>query len=194
MSTDYYSTSLTPFLREPPAGSARRSAYEVEANPWARRGDVEAALFYRGTIVSAFGYIETRMGELAIRASRLDVYSAMRENFPFSAEKRSTYLRKVFSTGPLKSFGAIAGLALDRFDAAAELRHLVAHARMQVLPDWGVSFDDFPKSGRGGLTVRRRRFLLEDLEREAWRAARLSRLCQHLLSRLNAFDILPEIE
>ncbi len=187
---DYYSMPINSLLREPPAGLAR-SAYAVEVNPWVRRGDVEAALLFRGTIVSAFGYIETLMGELAVRASRLDDYAGLREGFPHSAGKRSAHLRRVFASGPLAPFKRLATAALDRFDATAELRNLAAHARMQVLPDWGVTFEDFPKNAPSGLIKRTKRLQMSDLEQAAWQAARLSRLCQRLAGRLNA--VLPPL-
>jgi hypothetical protein len=187
---DYYSTPLNSLLRKPPPGLAR-SAYAVEINPWVPRGNIEAALLFRGTIVSAFGYIETLMGEVAVRASRLDDYAGLREGFPHSAAKRSAHLRRVFASGPLAPFERLATLAFDRFDATAELRHLVAHARMQVLPDWGVTFEDFPRNAPGGLIKRTKRLQMSELEQAAWQAARLSRLCQRLAGRLNA--VLPPL-
>jgi hypothetical protein len=190
--SDYYSKPIDEFLRDPPKGY-RRSAYEVEVNPWARRGEVEAALFFRGTIVSAFGYIETRIAELAIRTSRLEQYAEIRPNFPFSLEKRISYLRKVFERPPLSQFQGLAALALNRFEGAGELRHQVAHARMQVLSGSGATFEDFPKADREGIALRRGRYTMEDLEQAAWRAARLSRLCQHLMVRLDQAEILPAL-
>lgn len=191
--SDYYSRPLNDLLRDPPSGLAR-SPYAVEVNPWVPRGHIEAALLFRGTIISAYGYIETLMGEIAIRASRLDEYCQLRANFPHSAYKRSIHLRKLFAGGPLAQFCSIATVALNRFDGTAELRHLVAHARMQVMPDWGITFHDFPKNAPGGLIMRRKRLSMVELEREAWRAARLSRLCQRLIDRLDATGILPNIE
>ena len=190
---NYYSTSVEPFLRAPPSGLAR-SAYAVEINPWVRRGDVEAALMFRGTIVSAYGYIETRMGELAIRCSKLDIYASIRASYPFQIDKRLAYLRKVFSVGPLLPYTSIATQFFERFESAAELRHQVAHARMQVLPDWGVTFHDLPKSGPGEITLRSNRKTLKELELLAWRAARISRLSQHLLDRLNRSGIVPPLD
>jgi hypothetical protein len=190
--SNYYSKPIESFLRKPPSGWAR-SAYAVEINPWVPRGNVEAALMFRGTIVSAYGYIETILGELAIRCSRLEVYANLRENFPYSIPKRLEYLRQLFSIGPCVPYNGIANLFFDRFELTAELRHQVAHSRMQVLPDWGVTFHDIPKASPTEINIRTNRVTLPELEELAWKAARLSRLCQRLYVRLDCSGILPPL-
>ncbi|MGE4304734.1 MAG: hypothetical protein AB7E24_11975 [Novosphingobium sp.] len=182
------------FLRDPPPHSLARSAYSVEVNPWSPREDVEAAIFFRGAIVSAFGNIEARLGELCIRASRIPVYDALRDRFPHPTSKRIAYLRQVFATGPLATWEATATRYLDRFQAGEELRNLVAHSQMQVLPDWGVTLRDFPSADRAGIQTRSRRLTLPEIEIVAWRAARLSRLGQHLFDLLESTGILPQYE
>lgn len=191
--TSYYAKPINSYLRDPPKHGVRRSAYEVETNPWSRRGDVEAALLFRGTIVSAYGYIESRMAELAIRISRMPEYDGLRASFPFAMDKRVSYLRRAFARAPLSSVQATAELALSRFESASEMRHQVAHARMHVQPDWGVVFEDYKRGDDGQLTHRTGRYLLDDLERAAWRAAWQSRLCQRLLDDLDRSELLPPI-
>ena len=188
--TDYYSSPLNDQLRDPPGGLAR-SAYAIEINPWSRRGDVEAALLFRGTIVSAYGYIETQLGNLAIRCSRLPVYEQIRETFPFSMQARLSFLKTAFSTGPLKPHAGLALQFFARVEVGLELRHLAAHAQMQVLPRWGINFDDIPSASPVEVTSRYRHLTMQELELEAWRAARLSRLGQHLLGLLDSMKILP---
>lgn len=192
--SDYWLSSLTPLLRDPPPKSHRRSAYEIETNPRSRRGDVEAALLFRGAIVSAYGYIESTLGEICVRASRLPHYAALRESFPHSADQRMSFLRQVFATAPLLDYQSWAKMFLDRLKDQSDLRNLAAHSRMQVLPGWGVTFHDLRRDGPSNVTIRRQRMTITELEVAAWRAARLSRLCQNLVDRLNHTAILPPVD
>jgi hypothetical protein len=187
-------TSLIPYLRDPPAESRRRSAYEVETTPWAKRGDIEAALLFRGTIVSAYGYIETILGEVCIKASRLPHYAALRESFPHTADQRVSFIRRAFSVAPLVAYQPWATMFLDRFERHGELRNLATHARMQVLPDWGVTFKDLRRTGPSTIDSRQQRMTMPDLELAAWRAARLSRLCNFLVDRLNKLEMIARID
>ena len=100
-----------------------RSAYAIEVNPWATRGDVEAALLYRGMIVSALGDIEHKLGELSIRASYVPEYRALRERFPFRLEKRLIFLREVFSRGPLKPYKQLAITPFEKIEEDLEFRN-----------------------------------------------------------------------
>jgi hypothetical protein len=183
---------MNPHLRESKWQFAK-SAYAIEVNPWPPRTDVEAVLLWRGTIVAAFGNIETNLGEVAIRASRLPQYEALRAGFPYSAEKRVAFLRAAFCKDPLRPYQGIASVFLDRFSAAANLRHMMAHARMQVLPGMAV-FHDFAESNGVEVSARRTPFALHELEHCAWKAARLSRIGQRLLVRLNTAEVLPTLE
>jgi hypothetical protein len=178
-------------LRRPPAGRYLKTLYAVEANPWPQKEDIESALFFRGVVVSAYGSIETRLAELAIRISRLHCYASLKSEFPYKSENRLKYLREAFSFGPLKPYEKTAEQFCKRFENSAELRHLIAHAWMQVLPEWGIIMKDFKVEKGGIITQRHRRFSLETLELFAYRTARLSRLAQMLSDRLNATDILP---
>lgn len=167
-----------------------RSAYAVEYNPWTTREDVETVLLLRGAIVSAFGQIETLLGEIAVRASRLPQYAALRDTFPHSVDRRISFLRRAFELDPLAVHRSIANNFLSRFEAAADLRHMMAHARMQVLGKV-VTFHDFPQSNKNGIATRRQPFTILELERQAWRAAKLGRVGHRLLSRLDSAALLP---
>lgn len=189
--SNYWLSSVDEHLRLPPSNSWRRSAYEVEVNSWSRRGDVEAALLFRGSIVSAYGYIETMLGDLALTASRVPAYAALRDPFPHTADQRVSFLRRAFALPPLLPYQGWASLLLDRFESHADLRNLAAHARMQVLPDWGITFHDLRREGPASVSRRRQRMTISELEMAAWQAARLSRLCQRLIQRLEAKAVLP---
>ena len=190
--SDYYDLPVLHLLRKTPKGFAR-SPYAVESNPWSRRGEIEAALLFRGVIVSAYGFIETRLSDLAIQVSRLECYADLRSTFPYSTKKRLEFLRSAFSFGPLKPFERTAQQFFRRFEDKAEIRHLVAHCRMQVLPDWGVTLEDIDVKDRKILR-RTKNFTIEEFERLAFKAARLSRLAQLLSYKLDEKDILPKLQ
>jgi hypothetical protein len=190
---DKSSKSSNPFFR-PLRVEWLRSPYAVEGNPWATTQDVEAAIFFRGAIVSAHGYVETRIAELCFRCSKLPQYADLRSSFPYSLGDRLSFLRKAFSAPPLHIYQETAERFFINVEQGAELRHIVAHARMQVMPNWGVTFHDF-RTSKGGLTdYRQHRRTLSELEREAWNAARLSRKCHRLATALESLALLPPLE
>ena len=193
MPNDYWHRPIAEFLRNRPKNHAR-SAYAFEVNPWTTRGDVEAAQFFRGTIVSGFGYIDTRLSELAIRISKMPEYRDLRSTFPYSFGKRVHYLPEVFSKPPLEEFGGLALQFLARLESHYELRNLAAHGKMQVMPDWGVTFTDYPATKGDKITQRRERFTPAMLEAAAYKVARFSRLSQLLLVWLERSVELPPIE
>jgi hypothetical protein len=170
-----------------------RSPYALEYNPWTSKPEIEDAMFYRGVIVSAFAQIETRLGELAIRASLLPQYLEIGERFPFTAEKRVAFLRKAFALDPLAPYGEIAIGFLDRFRDIAGLRHMMAHGRMQVLGGQ-ITFHDFPQSDGTAISTRRQPFVFAGLEVLAWRSAKLARIGHRLSGRLDGLNILPALE
>ncbi len=191
--SDYYSKPIATYLRKPPKTLAR-SAYAVEINPWVPRADIEAALSFRGTIVSALAYIEGSLGDIAIRCSRVEIYSEIRSEFPHTLTKKTKFLRKVFQFGPLQPYRSWADQFLNRVEAYSELRNLVAHARMQVMPDCGVTFQHYPRNTPREAILERKRLTMEELELVAWKAARLSRLFQRLYNHLETQQILPPLE
>ena len=185
--------SIERFLR-PISETITRSAYACEVNPWVTKSEIEAAMLFRGAIVSAYGYIETSLGELCLRASRLEEYADLRQTFPFSTEKRVSFLRKAFSTGPLEPYKRTAHLFLDKFQNNDRLRNLVAHAKMQVMNESGATFIDFPTGNANGIILYRTPMSLQELERLAWKSSLRSRLCQHLCDLLDREDVLPSLQ
>ncbi len=120
-------------------------------------------------------------------------YVGMREKLPFTFGKRVSYLREIFARAPLDKYQPYASQFLRRLEENYELRNLVAHARMQVLPDWGVTFIHFERGTGNQLLEVKKRILVTELERVAWRLCRLSRLAQLLLERVERDEILPPI-
>lgn len=183
---------IEDYLR-PPRIWWMRSAYAIEVNPWAKREQIEAALTLRGAIVSAHAYVETRLAELALRSSIMVEYSSLRSTFPYKRETRLAYLKEIFSREPLEPYRDTAARFFARFDETAELRHLMAHAKMQVEPDW-IVFEDFKTVSGGAINYRRRPFTFQDLENYAWKATCLSRICQRLASEVEKLKILPPLD
>ena len=130
---EHHRNSVEEYLTSPRTGY-HWSSYAVEPNPWSRKGEIEAALLFRGTIVSAYGLIETRFRELALRSSRLPQYAELSDGLPFREKSLLAYLRKVFGREPLSQFQTTAENFLGRFERTGELRNMAAHARMQVMP------------------------------------------------------------
>ncbi|WP_233610477.1 hypothetical protein, partial [Corallococcus sp. AB049A] len=130
---------------------------------------------------------------LAVRLSRMEEYSELRNSFPFVSKKRLAFLRQAFTLPPLNSFEATALAFFTRFERSADLRHLVAHAQMQVLPDWGVTFHDYVVAEGNVLQKRSQRYLLKDFEVLARKSASLARLGQTLINQLNATGLVPEL-
>lgn len=170
-----------------------RSPYALEYNPWSSQAEVEDAVFYRGVIVSAFAQIETKLGELAIRASLIPQYHALSERFPFSAGKRVAFLRRIFEKEPLSLHQSTALNFLDRFEDISALRHMMAHGRMQVLGAQ-ITFHDIPQSDGTAITMRRQLFVFAGLELLAWRSAKLARVSHRLFHRLDGLNILPPLK
>lgn len=173
-----------------------KSPYAIDVNPWVPCEDAEAALLLRGAIVSAYASVETRLAELSLRIARMDAYSKLRDSYPHAVGKRLAFLRRAFGTSPLDQFESIALSFFKRFEEAADLRHFMAHSRMEMVGDstgWGITFHDY-RGVKGGVTYRRHRITLPDLERHARRSVRLSRLAQRLITRLNETALLPPTE
>lgn len=169
-----------------------RSAYAIEVNPWAPKEHIEAALLFRGAIVSAHGYVETRLAELALRSSKLPEYADIRDTYPYKHGQKLSYLRSVFLSEPLKPYQDTAERFFTRFDAGADLRNLMAHAKMDVDSSW-IVFEDFDIGKKGAIQRRQFPFTLKDLEKTAWKAVCLSRICQRLADELESQNILPAL-
>jgi hypothetical protein len=170
----------------------RRYAYMVEVNPWIKNLELRDALLYRGAIIAAWGYVETTLIEIAIRSSRLEEYGALSANYPYKLEGRIRYLRRMLDAdGPFSQFRKLGNQFLDRFEAAADLRHVMAHARMDLI--WGVEFTDYKPIEDGAIRKRLARYTLGQLEQMARKATRLSRLIQMGYYLINEKSFLPPL-
>jgi hypothetical protein len=168
-----------------------RSAYAVEVTPWTTKTDVEAALFLRGVIVSAHASIETRLAEACDRFAQFETAQET-VKIPYSLKDKISYLQRFFRQPPFDSHKMTAERFFQRVLSGAELRHQIAHARMEVTDiRWGVDFYDFVTPKKMPTECRHLRLSVDVLEKEAWRAARLSRICQMLLGHLDSLSILP---
>ena len=169
------------------------NSFVLEINPWVPESHVTAALFYRGAIVSAWGYIDTTLTELCIRSARMPEYRDIQKTFPSGLVKRLKYMRTVLqSPGPFATFEQPGLRFLARFEAEAPLRHLMAHGHMRVLPDWGATFTDFRADGRA-IANRRKRFTLDQLRRLARKSTKLSRHVQRGRDAIEAAGFLPQM-
>lgn len=150
------------------------------------------AVLYRGAIVSGFGQIETGIAELSLRILNDANYRAMRATPPYGATKTAAFLKDVLdASGPLQRFRRVGHLFLDRFQNFAELRTLMAHGAMSVVPNWGVTVE-YVNRARGGLIEQRsQRFSLLQLQTLAEQVNRLSRLGQRLYWRADLETVLP---
>lgn len=164
-----------------------------EKNLWAGEAEVERSVLYRGAIVSGFGQIETRIAELALRASCHPAYSDLREKPPHGATKTARYLKEVFAAcGPLQRHQSVATLFLDRFLELTEVRTMMAHGSMSIVPRWGITFEYVNRVSGGRIEKHSRRFSDEQLGSVAVHVNRLSRLGQGLYWRGNLNVVLPE--
>jgi hypothetical protein len=169
-------------------------AYAIQISPWTPREDLREALLYRAAIISAWASIETTLNELIIRSSMIDPYRDISEKFPYTLKSKLKYMRRALEIdGPFNKYRSLGEPFLDRFSDAADLRHLMAHAHMEVLGNWGATFTDFTPSSDGAITHRRRRYTPEQLEAFARRATRLSRLLQRGKYMIDQSGFLPAL-
>jgi hypothetical protein len=155
----------------------RTSPYRVEINPWVSDDDLHRAFMLRGVIISGLAYGETRLTELAIRASKHSAYIGARKHFPSKRAPRLTYLRNIaVLPGPLFQFRLRLKILIDQFESSFELRDIMAHGRMQVLSGEGPRLNLWDYAPEGlAISQRTQVIVAKDLDRHALRAARLSR-------------------
>ena len=174
-------------------GDPSRFTTMVEVNPWTPQDEAEKAILYRGAIVAAWSNIETYLSEWALRASHVDAYRGLRERFPYKIDDRIGFLERVLRhPGPLQDFMPLGLLLLSRVRKSATLRNRMAHARMRVLPHWGVTFEELVGQ-QDKVTVRSQRYSLLQLRSLAMRTTRLSRIVQRAANRIEAAKILPTL-
>lgn len=173
----------------------RSSPLRVEINPWTLDSTLHEVMQLRGAYVAAWGTIETRLTELAIRASKHEKYSSIRASFPSRRPDRLKFLEAVCTAeGPLKPFVGLIAAAVQRFRAGLELRDMLAHARMQVLSGPGdgatITLKGYTAAG-DSIASRNGLHSLRDLRETTYRATRLSRCVDCLYGRIG--QLLPEL-
>lgn len=176
-----------------------RSVYAAECYWAVKTEHLEAAMFLRGAAMTAFGYMDVKMGEIAIRLSHHAAYRGVRQTFPRTIEKRIEFFRWACDIAPQIKLIAHARFFLDRLEASLRLRHQMAHARMVVktIGEWShIRFDDFPHE-KGNkppkIPLGPEDILLIDFERTVRQLARLSRYGESLNHALIAWDELPSV-
>ena len=126
--------------------------------------------------------MERRLLDFAVRCSREDEYRDITDKCPFLRKARISYIRKVLdSDGPLAPFKGLGEAILKRYETGAEIRNQMAHADIDFLGLGLTRFYELTPDG-GGKTVTERTFNFEPgkLERQAVKAARLSKAVQRL--------------
>ena len=168
--------------------------FALEVNPWQTKSSIEATLLYRGAIVAAWANVETSLIEVAIRASKHGAYSDHRGAYPSKLKTRIRYLREILVLpGPLQPFRTLGEAILNRYAAGAELRNMMAHARMTVLPTWGATFYGFQAASEREIIYQTRRMTEPQLEALAKRTTRFSRAVRMLIAQLDTKELLPAL-
>lgn len=169
-----------------------RSPYAAEANPWVSREEWETLLIIRGAIVASFAQVEANLAELSIRLSRDQRCADLRGTYPHGLGKRLSFLRACFDMPPYCRRRGLASQVFQRFEAASDLRHIMAHASVNGPSfSWLVTFRDFRPGPNGEIAVRDHRYRYADLERFAYSAAILARRVQKLAGYITGPDWLP---
>lgn len=177
--------------RRSKSGQLVPEEWRAVINPWVQDGDLARVLILRSAILWSYSHIEQRLTDLAIRCSHSPEYRDIREKPPFSSGARITYLRKVLETeGPLSPYASLGRAILDRYERSRVIRNRMAHADMEVLPQWAIVFNEIVIDG-AEITLRRTNYWPGQLEREAVKAARFSQAVQRIHYAMFANDPLP---
>jgi hypothetical protein len=167
-------------------------AIVTEVNPWIPLDHLAKAMMYRGSIVSSWSYIDITLSEMAIRISKMDIYENIRDSYPYKAENKISYLRKVLGMqGPFSEIRSVGNQFLDRFEEAADIRHTMAHGKMNLLHN--LSFSEFRTGKKGSIVRHQTAYTLAQLYGHARKATRLSRLLQMGYDAINKAHILPSM-
>ena len=149
-------------------------------NPWVQDADLARVLILRGAILWSYSHIEQKLTDVVIRCSHSPQYRDLREKPPFNSGARVAYLRKVLETdGPLSKYAPLGNAILDRYEASRTIRNRMAHADMEALPNWAITFDEIVIDG-GRITHHRTNYWPGQLERLAVKAARFSHAVQRI--------------
>lgn len=169
--------------------------FAIEINPWTEEQALRDALFWRGTFLSAWAYVETVLLEIAMRSSIEDAYRGFRDTYPYKMSGRLQYLRRILrEPGPLSAYRSRGEQLVDSFEAGAELRHKLAHGRMTMTQAEWIRFDWFnPQKGGEIVTYGWEIMGLSKLAAEASRASSVSRTAQAALAKVNSRELLKPL-
>ncbi len=171
-----------------------RHGFALEVNPWQTRVSIDNALLYRGAIVAGWANVESSLIEIAIRASRHECYLGVRDQYPFKLKGLVAYLRKILEVpGPLNAYSRLGNAVLDRYIATEDLRNMMAHARMTILPKWGATFHFFQAESGLRINYRSHRLTEDQLMVFACKATRFSRAVRMLIAQIECRAILPPL-
>lgn len=163
--------------------------FALETSPWQTKASIDAAMLYRGAIIAGWGSVEANIIEVAIRASKHPAYANIRDSYPSKLKSRVAYLRDVLAAeGPLLPFAGLGNAILSRYTGTEAMRNQMAHARMQVLPDWGATMTGFRAKSKDEITFYRTRYTEHDLAWLAMRSTRFARVVQGFMNRLGEID------
>jgi len=108
------------------------------SSPWETLGghdELATVMFLRGAILGSYGFIETKLSEIAIRSSRIGEYSRLQSKFPWKTADRLKYLSRAFDLeGVLKNHAPLGKKLVDDFAAVQVHRNKWAHGSLSVLP------------------------------------------------------------
>ena len=168
-----------------------KSPYAPECNPWPTREEWEVLLLLRGTIVAAYGNVETLLSEFSIKLSHYPEYYALRQKYPHRMKSKLTFIRAAFEIDPLDKYKQLANSFIEKFESTSDLRHMMAHARVEMAGrHTGIDFASYQQSSSPAqIDLRRSRYSYSELELEARRSVRLSRIARLFYNRLT--EVLP---
>lgn len=177
--------------RRSKSGQLVPNEWRAVINPWVQDGDLARVLILRAAILWSYSHIEQKLTDVAIRCSNSPEYRDIREKPPFSSGARITYLRRVLETdGPLSRYAKLGTAILNRYEKSRVIRNRMAHADMEVLPQWAIVFNEIVIDG-GEITIHRTNYWPGQLELLALKAARFSHAVQRVHYGMFANDPIP---
>lgn len=167
----------------------------VEGHSWTPDPVMRDTLFRIGVIAAAFSNVDFLASKLAVQASRLEAYAAVRSRYPETLRMRLGFWREVLKRpGPLHSRRRLGLLLLNRYRELAASRNVVAHSRLRPLTSRAVRFDRWAAVRDGPATFESTEWTLVELARQSHRAARFSRRCTLMAEALGRSGLLPPLD
>lgn len=160
--------------------------------------ELATVVFLRGSILSSYGYVETQLNDLALRASHVPALHALSPKLPQTIRLRMSFLKTCFETfeplAPCREHGAA---LIDEFLAAQPDRNEWAHGRLVAMPGtadnrWlGANITlEYCSPKREVFQVGYRRMSATDLTLHAKKTRALAQRSQEL--HFEAAEVLPK--